>query len=318
MHQHAVRWDAHSCPPFTIGADLTFLSRYKNAGVDFVSLNVGFDLTTQTETIKLLHYFHQWINERNTEYAIVNNVDQIIKNKAQKKLSIAFDIEGCNLLEDNLEMLSTFHSLGIKQIVFAYNTNNSSGGGCLDNDTGLTTFGKQLVKECNKIGIEIDCSHVGHQTSLDIIDQSDHPVVFSHSNPAALVDHPRNITDKQIRACAQKGGVIGINGIGIFLGNNDIQTQRIVDHIDYVAQVVGSEHVGIGLDCIFNMDEMNDFVTNNPKTFPSQHGFSNVAIAQPEQFSEIGELLEQRGYHQKDINSILGDNFLRVASTVWR
>lgn len=153
---------------------------------------------------------------------------------------------------------------------------------------------------------------------MEIIGLSQHPVVFSHSNPARLVNHPRNITDEQIVACADKHGVIGINGIGIFLGNNDVITEKIAEHIDYVAQLVGAEHVGIGLDCVFDTEEAESFVKDNPDTFPAKYGFNDVAVAKPEQFSEIGELLSLRGYSEYDINNILGENFLRIARTVWR
>src|SRR3990167_2681906 len=315
---YPIRWDAHGCPPFKIGADLSFLNRYKNSGVNFISLNIGFDLTTQTEAVELINYFHQWIQKNHNDYAIIENAHQLVECRTKNKLGIAFDIEGCNLLNCKLEMVSKFYSLGVRQMVFAYNNNNISGGGCFDKDTGLTTFGNQLVHECNNVGMIIDCSHVGHQTSMEIIELSQYPVVFSHSNPTRLVNHPRNITDEQIVACAEKNGVIGINGIGIFLGNNDVRTEKIVEHIDYVAQMVGAEHVGIGLDCVFDTEEVQSFIDNNPETFPVEHGFNDVAIAQPEQFSEISELLAIRGYAENDINNILGENFLRIAKTVWR
>lgn len=314
----SIKWDAHACPPLTPDSDLSFLERYRTAGVNFLSLNVGFDLTSQTDTIKLIHYIRHWITTNNNQYSVIKHVDEILDCKNENKLALAFDIEGCNLLDGNLEMIDTFYELSVKQIVFSYNNNNISGGGCFDDDSGLTHFGKSLVRKCNETGMVIDCSHVGYQTSMDIINNSEFPVVFSHSNPAKLINHPRNITDDQIIACATHNGVIGINGIGIFLGNNNTSTERIVEHIDYVAQLVGSDHVGIGLDCIFDMEEIQGFVKVNEKTFPSEHGFHDVAVAAPEQFSEIGGLLKLRGYSNDDINKILGGNFMRVARSVWK
>jgi membrane dipeptidase len=286
-----IRWDAHGCPPFTIGADLSFLNRYKNSGVNFVSLNVGFDLISQVETLAIINYFHQWMSQHDDEYVIVKNIEQIYECQSKNKLSIAFDIEGCNLLNGKLEMISHLYSLGVKQMLFAYNNNNASGGGCFGVDVGLTKFGKQLVKECNNVGMKIDCSHVGHQTSMEIMELSQSPVVFSHSNPKRLVNHPRNISDEQIIKCAEIGGVIGINGVGIFLGNNDVRTEKIVEHIDYVAQKVGVEHVGIGLDCVFSEEEIKNYVEKNPDTFPAKYGFEDVAVAEPEQLNIIKVIL---------------------------
>lgn len=317
INSRPIRWDAHVCPPFKIGADLSFLYRYKKSGVDYVSINVGFDLMKQNEVVELIQYFHQWVADHDDEFVIIKNIQQLTDFRPSNKLYLGFDIEGCNLLDGKLEMVSYFYSLGVRQLVFAYNNNNVSGGGCFDSDTGLTKFGKLLLKTCNEVGMVIDCSHVGYQTSMDVIDLSEHPVVFSHSNPVALVRHPRNITDEQIVACAKRGGVIGINGIGIFLGNNDTRSERIVEHIDYVVQLVGSQHVGIGLDCVFNPDEIKSFVDANPNTFPSNYGFEEVRVAQPEQFPIIGQQLMQRGYSEKDINNILGQNFLRIAKMVW-
>lgn len=318
LNRPPICWDAHGCPPFTIGADLSFLNRYKNSGVNFVSLNVGFDLTNQAETLELINYFHQWILKHNDEYVIAENVQQIFECQSKNRLSVAFDIEGCNLLNGQLEMVSQLYALGVRQMLFAYNNNNASGGGCFGVDIGLTQFGKQLVKECNDVGMVIDCSHVGYQTSMEIMELSKYPIVFSHSNPIKLVNHLRNIKDEQIIACAENGGVIGINGIGIFLGNNDTRTEKIVEHIDYVAQMVGAEHVGIGLDCIFAKDEAKGYVEKNPDTFPAKYGFDDVSVAEPEQFSEIGGLLALRGYSENAINNILGENFLRIAKAVWK
>ncbi len=316
--KQSICWDAHCCPPFKIGSDLSFLNRYKNAGVNFVSVNVGFDLTNQDETLNLIQYFHEWIQQNDDKYSIVKNVENIFECQSKNKLAIAFDIEGCNPLNETLDMVSQFYDLGVKQMQFAYNRNNSSGGGCLDIDTGLTLFGKKLIREFNNVGMIIDCSHVGYQTSLEIIELSEHPVIFSHSNPSKLVNHPRNITDEQIIACAKKNGVIGINGVGIFLGENDASTKKIVEHIDYIVQLVGPNHVGIGLDCIFAKDEIKDYVVNNPQIFPDKYGFSDVAVAIPEQFIEIKELLIKKAYSTKDIDNILGENFVRIAKTVWK
>src|SRR4029079_2889381 len=106
------------------------------------------------------------------------------ENKRNNKLTIGFDIEGCEILNGQQEMVSKFYDLGVRQIQLTYNLNNSAGGGCLDEDMHLSEYGKQLILACNKIGMVIDCSHSGYKTSMDMIELSSHPVIFSHSNPA--------------------------------------------------------------------------------------------------------------------------------------
>ena len=151
------------------------------------------------------------------------------------------------------------------------------------------------------------------------MDYARNPVIFSHSNPRALKDHPRNITDEAIKACARTGGVVGINGIGDFLGKNDDRTETFVRHVDYVAQLVGPEHVGIGIDYVFDMQELDDYLKANPDVFPPQDGWEEgVKIVRPEQIPEIAEALLKLGYSMDDLRLIMGGNHLRIAQEVWK
>jgi membrane dipeptidase len=146
-------------------------------------------------------------------------------------------------------------------------------------------------------------------------------VIFSHSNPRALWEHPRNIRDHVIRACAAKGGVIGINGVGVFLGSNDIRSETIARHIDYVARLAGIDHVALGLDYVFDNDELLEYLKSRPALFGSdpnamqQYACDFVA---PEQIPEIVGCLSSMGYADADLQRILGLNLLRVARTVWK
>jgi membrane dipeptidase len=317
-NSHSIRWDAHGCPSLKLNSDLSFLFRYKDAGVNFISLNAGFDLSNNKETIQLLESFNEWIRINHSQFGLAKNIQQILENQQKNKLSIAFDIEGCNILQTEPGLITKLYDLGVRQMSLAYNINNFAGGGCFDKDNGLSNSGKNVVKQLNKIGIVIDCSHVGEKTSLEIIELSRHPVIFSHSNPKKMHDHPRNISDIQIVECAKNGGVIGINGIGIFLGNNVTTTKRIVEHINYIVNKVGCDHVGIGLDCIFDPIDTNKYVKNNKDVFPTTYGFDQVQVAEPEQFSQIGIELLTHGYNSSEINKIMGENFFRVAKTIWK
>jgi len=149
---------------------------------------------------------------------------------------------------------------------------------------------------------------------------STRPVVFSHANPRALIDHPRNITDEQIRACAATGGVVGINGISLFLG--DASSETVARHIDYVAQLVGAAHAGIGLDFLFAPD-VDDSPPGRDRDYwwPPEAGYgtahSAIALVQPEQLPELTDILLRRGYSEADVLAILGGNFLRAAEAAW-
>src|SRR5690606_34276467 len=106
-------------------------------------------------------------------------------------------------------------------------------------DEGLSRFGVALIKEMNRVGMIVDCTHTGYRTSMEAMELSAAPTIFSHSLARALWDHERNVADDQIKACAATGGVIGMNGVGMFLGDNDGSPEKVADHIDYVAQLVG-------------------------------------------------------------------------------
>jgi len=166
----------------------------------------------------------------------------------------------------------------------AYNRNNRVGGGCHDDDAGLTAYGRRVLDEMARVGIVACCTHTGHRTAMDVMAHSSRPVIFSHSNPRAMHDHPRNIPDEAMKACAATGGVVGLNGIGIFLGDNDNSTETLVRHLDYAVQLIGPEHVGLGLDYVFDQVELDDYVTKMAATFPKGMGYDKgIRMVAPEQ-----------------------------------
>ncbi|HSY85330.1 MAG TPA: membrane dipeptidase, partial [Verrucomicrobiae bacterium] len=129
----------------------------------------------------------------------------------------------------------------------------------------------------------------------------------------------RNIVDEQIRACARTGGVIGINGIGLFLADRQASTKSMVDCICYVADMVGTDHVGIGLD--YTPESLDGLLDANPAYWPASEGYGQggpARLAEPRQLPEITDMLLQRGWPEADIRKLLGGNFLRVAREVWK
>ena len=250
---------------------------------------------------------------------LIYKAADIEKAKQSNKLGITFDIEGACALNNQLSMIEMYYELGVRWMLMAYNQNNEAGGGCQDADQGLTDFGKDIIDEMARVGMVICCSHTGKRTAMEVMDYASQPVIFSHSNPSALHRHKRNIDDEAIKACAETGGVIGLNGIGIFLGDNEATVENIVKHIDYVVQLVGIDHVGIGLDYVFDEEEVNSFVKNNPKIFPAEDGYSDgLNMLMPESIPDIVQSLLDLGYTDEDLAKILGLNHLRIAQQVWK
>ncbi len=218
-------------------------------------------------------------------------------------------------------MVAFYHRLGVRQMLFAYNLDNSAGGGCHGADIGLTAFGRAVVSEMNRVGMVVDVSHCGHRTSLEAFEVSTQPVIFSHSNPWALVARGRNVRDDALRGCAATGGVVGVNGIGHFLDDESARSESVFRHIDDVVQLVGAEHVGIGLDYPFPVagDEIDALLVRHPEFWPPSEGYGTGRFrnATPEQFPELTELMVRAGYPEPAIRGVLGENFLRVARQVW-
>ena len=235
----------------------------------------------------------------------------------QGRLVVGFDLEDTNPLGGEIGMIGAYYDLGVRSMLMTYNGQNLAGFGChAPDDTGLTSFGRAVVEEMNRVGMMVDVSHCGYRTSMDALERTASPAIFSHSNMRAVWDHERNIRDDQARACAATGGVIGINGVGIFLGDNDISVAAMARHIDYAVELVGPQHVGIGTDYVFDTDDLN-LELANAQIFPASYRGRQVDFFPPEQLAALEAELAGRGYPAADIAAIMGGNFLRVARQVW-
>jgi membrane dipeptidase len=325
--QTAMAWDNHLCLPLKYTADRSgqrvlcyaTLDRFRASGFAIVSVNVGCGDMSPEDHIRALGRYRSWISERPEAYSLDASTDGIVAAKATGRLTVLFDIEGAGAIGGELELVQLYYDLGVRWMLLCYNQENAAGFGCHVEDHGLTEFGRSLVREMERVGMLVCCSHAGPRTARDIMAYAKRPVLFSHSNPSALWDHPRNIDDAAIRACAATGGVIGINGIGILLGANLADSETVVRHIDYVASLVGPEHVGLGLDYVADMSEANDYVRANPDKFPAAYGYTDgIRIVAPEQLPAIVEGLILRGYEDSAVLGILGGNLMRVARQVWQ
>jgi membrane dipeptidase len=318
-----VVWDNHACMPLRPD-DTSFLpqlARCRAAGVDVLTLNIGFGDSSLEAHVRTLATMRHWLARHTEDYVLVRTLDDIEGARAQGRLAVLFDIEGMGPIGDQPNLVGLFYELGVRWMLVAYNTNNLAGGGCQDDDAGLTPLGRRIVGEMADCGMVACGSHCGDRTARELIDYSPNPVLFSHSNARAVWDHRRNIPDDVIRACAARGGVIGLNGIGLFLGPGEDLVENLARHVDHVVGLVGPEHVAIGLDYVFDAAELDELLAKMPETFPPELGYrpgSPLPMLPPEAIPMLAQRLVDLGYGEAALSAILGGNLIRLAREVWK
>ena len=289
------------------------------------------------QALESLMYWHL-IARKQPGITITYKIEDIKNAKKNRQASLLLATQCGGFIGYKLHRLEAFYRLGLRMLIPAYSLSNHICGGCLDQtDQGLTSFGNLVVDECNRIGLLLDCSHLGLRSSLEIIERSIQPVVFSHSCTKALADNPRNINDQQIKACAAKGGIIGLSPWGPMTLKNGQKTRPtiddFIDHIDYVAQLLGStDNIGVGTDMSLGTypDHAYD-LWGSPKykdvtSTYDKHITGNIRspMRMVDGFSNYSEVLnfitklKKRSYSETDVRKILGENYLRVFKQVWK
>src|SRR5690349_12770440 len=172
IHKDSLVWDTHACFRLDPMADLSELKRYRETGVNFVSLNIGIDLNSFENTLQVLARYRSYIASHSAQYILALTVEDIRKAKESDKLAIAFDLEGSEPLLGNLNMISLYYDLGVRQMLLAYNKDNRASGGCMEGEIGLTDFGRDVIREMNRVGMVVDVTHMGYRATMETFEVS--------------------------------------------------------------------------------------------------------------------------------------------------
>ena len=299
------------------------LERFRQAGFGLLSLTIGNDRVFGRPELALanLAKVYAVVARHPDKLRLVYDTADVDLARSEGKLGITFNFQGTNVLGNDVGSIEVFYRLGVRHILFAYNQRSLVGDGCGEaTDAGLSRYGRTVIREMNRVGMIVDGSHCGLRTSMEAMELSTAACIFSHSNAYSVYPHYRNIKDDQIRRCAATGGVIGINGLGEFLDDMEATSESMFRHVDYIANLVGPQHVGIGLDYVKDVAGFWKSVEDTPDIWPDNQGKPNrhTKFAQPEQVEELTELMCRRGYAESDIRGILGENFYRVCKQVWK
>lgn len=230
--------------------DLKKLLEY-NAPVQFFAiwLSKKFYVDAYAETVKRINYYYEQVEKNKDIFAHANSYSDIVENKKNGKISGILSIEGGEALEGKIENLYILHNMGVRAITLTWNHKNEIANGAAEPMGGLTDFGREVVTEMENIGMFIDVSHLNDDSFWEVARMASKPFIASHSNSRKITNVRRNLTDAQMKAVAQNGGVIGINLCPTFLSNrNYADISDVMLHIDHMIKVVGCDYIGFGCD----------------------------------------------------------------------
>ncbi|HEV2385861.1 MAG TPA: membrane dipeptidase [Candidatus Acidoferrales bacterium] len=256
-------------------------------------------------------------------------VDDLLRAKQTGRIALVPSLEAATPIENEIDRIDVLYGFGVRMMGIAYSEANALGAGLKEKrDGGLTDFGRKAVRRMNRIGMAIDVSHSGDQTSLDTIEASEKPIFITHVGARTLWNTPRMKPDAVLMACAAKGGVIGIEAAPhttLTEKHNRHSIESFMEHFEYVAGLVGIDHVAFGPDTLFGDHVGLHDVFAAALSIASAHGgvkFEKVeyvkGIENPaEGFPNVVRWLVSHGYSDGDIAKTLGGNILRVLREVW-
>ena len=315
VHQRVLTLDTHCDTPMFFPENVDFGSRDPKLLVDLHKMTEGHqDATIMVaylpQTMPLTDHPKQYTDQifdkieaivaKHSPYiSIARTPDDLWMHKHQGKKSIMLGIENGHALEGSLDNLRHFAQRGIVYMTLCHNGDNDICDSARGEHThnGVSAFGREVIKEMNRLGIMVDLSHAGEKSFYDALELSKTPIVCSHSSCRALCDHPRNLTDDQMRALAQKGGVMQVTLYhGFLVKDGEATLDDAMRHLDHAIEVMGIDHVGLGTD------------------FDGDGGIRGLASS-AELLNYTRELLKRK-YSEADIQKLWGGNFLRVMREV--
>ncbi len=295
---------------------------YREGGVDIAAPTVA-NWESPEETHRLLEQWARWTREDDRLSAVTRPSD-FDRFPDPDRLGVIIHFQNAAPMGEDLSNYQRFYDLGLRMVQLCYNFPNRLGDGCLSAADGpLTSFGRQAIKEMNRLGIVVDLSHTGRRTTFDAIRATASPPVFSHSNPSAVCPHRRNIDDEQIRAVADLGGLVGVVTFPPLVkpGGKGGTVSHLVDHIDYLVDLIGPRKVGMGLDfCESNPEFMAKMIGSggwSVTDYPPDSDPRLLDLTSPTQIPGIRTELVRRGYPIDAIEGILGRNWIDLFRRVW-
>ena len=237
--------------------------------------------------------------------SIVKSYDDMIKAQKENKIYVFIGFEGLISIDDNIDLLDEYYEYGARHASLTWNEENKLASGARgDYNRGLTELGKKAVKKMQEKGMIVDVSHLNDKSFFDVMDITSCPVIASHSNSRKLCNSPRNLTDEQLKAIRDVNGVVGFNSYKWFIDedSNKHTIYRAIDHIKYIADKIGIDHIGLGFD-------YNEYFEDDET--PYVKGLENASKSY-----DIINLLKDSGFNDEEIQKIEYGNFHRIIKEI--
>lgn len=305
----------------------TDLAPFRTSGINVFQIGPGIGGTNaHALSLEFLSLWNSFLANQDQAFLRIDSAADLDRVKASGRIGVLLGIQNAEHFR-TVNDVDLFYSAGQRVSQLTYNTRNLIGNGSTERrDEGLSDFGLTIVERMNQTGMAVDTSHCGDRTTLDAFEVTRRPALITHSNCRALVPgHPRCKTDEAIRKMAATGGVMGITGVRMFVrGEEPTTIEHFVDHIDHVSKLTSIEHVGIGSDIdLYGYDAMRPEDNKRLRgSYKGSYGFREKidieGINHPQRMFDVTEALISRKYSDKNIELILGGNFKRVLSEIWK
>jgi membrane dipeptidase len=301
-----------------------FWEGWDEAGVDIASVTIGAfgeQPFTYDNAIRDLGMFHEAFDRLGDRVLKVGTASDIERAPDEGKRGVILGFQNATHFGDDLAKLELFHRLGVRVVQLTYNSRNLLGDGCTErNPSGLSTFGVEVVRRMNELGILVDVSHCSDATSLDAIEVSERPVAATHATARSVFTHDRGKGDEVIRAIGERGGYFGVAIVPFFLTDSDeVTLDDWLRHVARVVELAGAEHVGIGTDWGQELpSRLNEKLNEEMRRFGfrAEHRVDWTATVDGyrtwREWPNLTAALVSAGYSDDEIRGFLGGNFRRV------
>lgn len=251
---------------------------------------------------------------------VLSSVEDIRQAKRDGTMVVMFNVQGSDFVIDDMSAVEEVAEGGVRVANFVYNLDNDLAGGGTAQDKGVTELGREFIAAANANNIVVDCSHSSNQTCIDAAKYSTTPVIASHSNPAAVFDINRNISDEAMQAIAASGGVVCSTGVGTFMNPEfDASPERYAEHIEYTANLIGRDRTCFSTDYLPNAEAFFADSVANVDIYPPEKGFGVPAsnMAAEHVWDTVAALEDNYEWSEEDVIGFLGENLLKVYQTTW-